>query len=118
VDQRPPHKTRDTEINRGESRENPREYGHRGKIPKQNSNLACAVRSRIDKWDLINLQSKVKDAVNKTKGHRQIGKRFLPILNLIEDLYPICTKSTRRWTQEIQISLLKNRVRAKQRILN
>jgi hypothetical protein len=30
---------------------------------------ACAVRSRIDKWDLIKLQSfcKAKDTVNKTK---------------------------------------------------
>jgi hypothetical protein len=31
--------------------------------------MACAVRSRIDKWDLINLQSfcKAKDTANKTK---------------------------------------------------
>jgi hypothetical protein len=31
--------------------------------------MACAVRSRIDKWDLIRLQSfcKAKDTVNKTK---------------------------------------------------
>jgi len=31
--------------------------------------MACAVRSRIDKWDLIYLQSfcKTKDTVNKTK---------------------------------------------------
>jgi hypothetical protein len=31
--------------------------------------MACAVRSRIDKWDLIKLQSfcKAKDSVNKTK---------------------------------------------------
>jgi hypothetical protein len=31
--------------------------------------LACAVRSRIDKWDLIKLKSfcKAKDTVNKTK---------------------------------------------------
>ena len=32
--------------------------------------MACAVRSRIDKWNLIKLQSfcKTKDAVNKTKS--------------------------------------------------
>ena len=32
--------------------------------------IACAVRLRIDKWDLIKLQSfcKAKDTVNKTKG--------------------------------------------------
>jgi hypothetical protein len=31
--------------------------------------MACAVRSRIDKWELIKLQSfcKAKDTVNKTK---------------------------------------------------
>jgi hypothetical protein len=31
--------------------------------------MACAVRSRIDKWDLIKLQGfyRAKDAVNKTK---------------------------------------------------
>jgi hypothetical protein len=31
--------------------------------------MACAGRSRIDKWDLIKLQSfcKAKDTVNKTK---------------------------------------------------
>ena len=31
--------------------------------------MACAVRSRIDKWDLIKLQSfcKAKDTVSKTK---------------------------------------------------
>jgi hypothetical protein len=31
--------------------------------------MACAVRSRIDKWDLIKVQSfcKAKDTVNKTK---------------------------------------------------
>jgi hypothetical protein len=31
--------------------------------------MACVVRSRIDKWDLLKLQSicKAKDTVNKTK---------------------------------------------------
>ena len=31
--------------------------------------MACAVRSRIDKWDLMKLQSfcKEKDTINKTK---------------------------------------------------
>jgi hypothetical protein len=54
VDQGTTHKTRDTETYRGESRENPRRYGHRGKIPEQNT-LAFAVRLRINKWDLIKL---------------------------------------------------------------
>ena len=49
--------------------------------------MAFAVRSRIDKWDLIKLQSfcKAKDTINKTKGHQQIGKGPLPIPNQIGD---------------------------------
>jgi hypothetical protein len=49
--------------------------------------MTYAVRSRIDKWDLIKLQNfcKAKDTVNNTKGHQQIGKEFLPILNQIGD---------------------------------
>jgi hypothetical protein len=49
--------------------------------------MACAVRSRIDKWDLMKLQSfcKAKDTINKTKRPRQIGKGSLPILNQIGD---------------------------------
>jgi hypothetical protein len=43
-----------------------RTYGHRGKIPEQTP-MACSVRLRIDKWDLIKLQSFCKDTVNKTK---------------------------------------------------
>jgi hypothetical protein len=40
--------------------------------------MACAVRSRIDKWDLINLQSlcKAKDTVNKTKRPPTDWKRI------------------------------------------
>ena len=48
--------------------------------------MACAVRSRIDKWDLIKLQNfcKAKDTVNKTKkATNRLGKDFLLILNLI-----------------------------------
>ena len=39
--------------------------------------MACALSSRIDKWDLMKLQSfcKAKDSFNKTKkDHQQIGK--------------------------------------------
>jgi hypothetical protein len=41
--------------------------------------MAPAVRSRIDKWDFIKLQSfcKSKDTVNKTKRPQQIGKGSL-----------------------------------------
>jgi hypothetical protein len=69
VDQRPPHKTRDTEIYRGERREKPRRYEHRKKKYLNKTAMSCGVRSRIDKWDLIKLQSfcKGKDTGNKTK---------------------------------------------------
>jgi hypothetical protein len=68
VDQRTPHKTRDTEIYRGESGENPQTYGHWENFLNRTS-MGCAVRSRIDKWDLMKLQSfcKAKDTANKTK---------------------------------------------------
>jgi hypothetical protein len=38
--------------------------------------MACAVRSRIDKWDLIKSQSfcKLKDTVNKAKSYQLLGK--------------------------------------------
>jgi hypothetical protein len=57
VDQETPHKTRDTETYRGESREEPQRYGHRRKKFLNRTAIACVVRSRIDKWDLIKLQS-------------------------------------------------------------
>jgi hypothetical protein len=49
--------------------------------------IACAVSSRIDKWDLIKLQSfsKAKDTVNKTKRPPTGWESILPILNLIRD---------------------------------
>jgi hypothetical protein len=67
VDQGTPHKTSDNEIYRGESGEKPQRYRPGEKF--LNRTIACAVSSRIDKWDLIKLQSfcKAKDTVNKTK---------------------------------------------------
>jgi hypothetical protein len=40
--------------------------------------MACTVRSRIYKWDLIKLQSfcKAKDSVNKTKRPTTYGERI------------------------------------------
>ena len=69
MDQGTPHKTRDTETYRGESGEKPQRYEHRGKKILNRTPMACAVRSKIDKWDLIKLQSfcKAKDTINKTK---------------------------------------------------
>jgi hypothetical protein len=41
--------------------------------------MVCAVRLRIDKWDLIKFQSfcKAKDLSIRQKGHQQIGKGSL-----------------------------------------
>jgi hypothetical protein len=49
--------------------------------------MACTVRSRIHKWDLIKLQSfcKAKDTINKTKRPSTEWKRSLPILNQVRD---------------------------------
>jgi hypothetical protein len=81
VDQGTPHKTRDTETYRGESGKSLEDMGTTEKFLNR-TGMACAVRSIIDKWDLIKLQSfcKAKDTVNKTKRHKQLRKGSLPIL--------------------------------------
>ena len=68
MDQRTPHKTRDTENYRGKSGETLENMDTEGKFLNRTT-MACAVRSKIDKWDLIQLQSfcKAKDTVNKIK---------------------------------------------------
>ena len=48
--------------------------------------MACAVRLRINKWDLIKLQSTIvrhKTPSIRQKVHQLIGKGFLPILSQI-----------------------------------
>jgi hypothetical protein len=45
--------------------------------------MACAVRSRIDKWDLIKPSVKQKTLSIRQNGNQQIGERSLPILNPI-----------------------------------
>ena len=52
--------------------------------------MAYALRSRIDKWDLIKLQSfcKERTLLIRQKGNQQIGKRSLPInRGLISNIY-------------------------------
>jgi hypothetical protein len=102
VDQGTPHKIKDTETYRGESRE---------KFLNRIA-MACAVRSRINKWDLIKLQSfcKANDTVNKTKRPPTDWERIFtnPKSNrgLISNIY----KNSRNWILENHITLLKNRV--------
>jgi hypothetical protein len=68
VDQVTPHKTKDTETYRAESGEKPEDMDTGEKFLNRTA-VACAVRSRIDRMDLIKLQSfcKANDNVNKTK---------------------------------------------------
>ena len=73
--------------------------------------MACDVRSRIDKWDLIKLQSfcKAKETVNKTKRPTSDWERIFTYpksdRGLISNIY---IKNSRRWTPENQIAPLKN----------
>ena len=67
MDQGLPHKTRYTETIEEKLGKSLEDMGTGEKFLNKTT-MACAVRSRIDKWDLIKLQSfwKTKDTVNKT----------------------------------------------------
>jgi hypothetical protein len=83
--------------------------------------MATSVRLRIDKWDLIKLQSfcKVKDIFNKTKRPPTDWERIFTNSKsdrgLISNIY---IKNSRSWTPKNQINSLKMGHRAKQTILN
>ena len=68
MDQGASHKTRDTETYRGESGKSLEDMGTGEKLLRKTA-MDCAVRLRIDKWDLIKLQRfcKEKDTFKKTK---------------------------------------------------
>jgi hypothetical protein len=120
VDQRPPQKTRDTEINRGEGREKLKDMGTEGKFLNRTA-MAWAVRSRIDKWDLIKLQSfcKAKDTVNKTKRPPTDWERIFTNpksdRGLISNIYKELKKPNSRNSNN---PIKKMGFRAKQRIFN
>jgi hypothetical protein len=69
---------------RGESGGKPQRYGLEDSGEKflNRTAMACAVRSRIDKWDLIKLQSfcKVKDTVGLRSSGRHLGPGTPPNL--------------------------------------
>jgi hypothetical protein len=85
-------------------------YGHREKIPEENSNGLC-FKIRIDKWDLMKLQSfcKAKDTVNKTKRPPTDWERIFTYLKsdrgLISNIY---IKNSRGWIPENQIAPIKD----------
>ena len=81
--------------------------------------MACALKSRIDKWDLIKLRSfcKAKDTVNRTKRQQTDWEKIFTNLTsnrgLISNIYKEFKKLDFGET-----TLLKMGYRAKQRILN
>jgi hypothetical protein len=81
--------------------------------------MACTIILRIDKWDLIKLQSfcKAKDTVNKTKMPPPDWERIFTCpksdRGLISNIY---IKNSRWWIPGNQITPLKMGLRAKQRI--
>jgi hypothetical protein len=90
VDQGTPHKTRDTETHMEKVGKSFKDIDTGEKFQNRTP-MVCVVRSRIDKWDLIKLQSfcKTKDTVNNTKRPPTDWEGSLPIINKIGDLYPI-----------------------------
>jgi hypothetical protein len=78
VDQRTPHKTRVSETYIGESEKSLEDMGTGEKFLNRTA-MACALRSRMDKWELIKFQSfcKGKYTVNKTKRAPTDWERIL-----------------------------------------
>jgi hypothetical protein len=82
--------------------------------------MACAVRSRMDKWDLIKLQRfcKAKDTVNKTKRPPTDWERIFTnpksdrelISNIYKELKKMDSRKSNNPTKKMGL-------RAKQRIL-
>jgi hypothetical protein len=66
--------------------------------------MACAVRSRIDKWDLIKLQSfcKAKNTFNKTKRPPTDWERIFTYPNSDRGLISNTYKELKKWTPEIK----------------
>ena len=68
MDQGAPHKTRDLKLIEEKVGKSLEDMGT-GEQFLNRTAMACAVRSRIDKWDLIKLQSfcRTNDTINKAK---------------------------------------------------
>ena len=74
-----------------------------------------ALRSRIEKWDLIKLQSfcKAKETVNKTKRPPTDWERIFTYPKSDRGLISNMYKELNKWTPENQIAPLKIGLRAK-----
>ena len=81
--------------------------------------IAYALRSRIEKWDLIKFQSfcKAKGTVNRTKQQPIDWTKIFTNLTINRGLISNIYKNLRSYTPENQKILLKMGNRAKQKIL-
>jgi hypothetical protein len=85
------------------------DMGTGGKFPNRAA-MACAVRSRIDKGDLIKLQSffcRAKDTVNKTQRSPTDWESIFTNPKSDRGLMSNIYKELKKWTQKIQITPLK-----------
>jgi hypothetical protein len=82
--------------------------------------MACDVRSRIDKWDLIKLQSfcKAKDTVNRTKRPPTDWERIFTNPKSYRGLISNIYKELKKLDSRNSNNPIKKWGRAKQRILN
>jgi hypothetical protein len=82
--------------------------------------MACAVRSRIDTWDLIKLQRfcKAKDTVNKTKRPPTDWERIFTYPKSDGELIFNIYKELKKLDSRKSNNPIKMGYRAKQRILN
>jgi hypothetical protein len=120
VDQGPPHNTRYDESIRRQSGKSLENISTRENFLNRTP-MAQALRSTIDKWDLMKLKSlcKLKDTVNRTKQKPKDWEKIFtnPTSDkgLIAKLYKELKKLDSRKTNN---PILKMEYRAKERILN
>jgi hypothetical protein len=119
MDQGTPCKNRDSETDIGESGEKPRRHGHRGNFLNRTT-MSCAIRSRIDKWDLIKSQCscKAKNTINKTKRPPTDWERIFTNPKSDRELISNIYKELKKVDSRKSNNPIKMVVRAKQRILN
>jgi hypothetical protein len=119
VNQGTPHKTRDTKTYRGESGKSLKDIDTGEKLLTTTA-MTSAVRSKINKWNLIKLQGlcAAKNIVNKTKGPPTNWERIFTKpksdWKLISNIY----KELKKLDSRKSNNPLKMGYRAKKRILN
>ena len=119
MDQRHPHKTRDTKFIEEKVGKSLKDTGT-GETFLNRTAMACTVRSRINKWDLIKLQSfcKAKDTVSKRKGPPTDWDRIFINPKYDRGLISTIYKELKKLVSRNSNNLIKMGFRAKQRSLN